>query len=135
MPDKISFSSFVVKGEGIGRKIGFGTINLAIPEKFPLLYGVYGCTAEFKNKKWRAALYYGPKTFGDNGGITLEAHLFIDNPIDREYINSIGKGCEMRVQTDVFVRKPQTFHTLKELTESIEKDVQLLTKMYGKNSG
>ncbi len=132
MPDKISFSSFVIKGEGLGRKIGFGTVNLSIPEKLPLRYGVYGCKVRFEKNLWPGALYFGPKTFGDKHGITLEIHLLPKNRRDSKHINSIRKGDAINVHTCIFVRKPETFLTIEEMVKRIKKDVELLTSEYWK---
>lgn len=51
------FSGIIVRGEGIGRMIGYPTANVHIaPEKTQLTDGVYAAWADFLGERYAAAL-------------------------------------------------------------------------------
>lgn len=107
----------VIKGDGIGRKIGFPTANIeswwkVIPED-----GVYAfiCEIEGINRKFRGALSIGPKpTFGKIER-TIEIHIL-------EFDGYIY-GREITVWFLKRLRDIMKFRTVEGLAKQIKKDI------------
>ncbi|MBU2523924.1 riboflavin kinase [Patescibacteria group bacterium] len=115
----ISFTSRVIKGIGMGRKLGFATINLQIPDNFELdNEGVYSCGVKHKNSLYKGALYYGPRKSLGIEGKTLEIHLL---DFDGDLL-----GEEVRITIGEFIRGAEKFNSTKELIAQIAKDVDMI---------
>lgn len=127
------FSSTSIKGAGLGRAIGFPTINLATPKTLPLRYGVYWCRVTIRKQQFHGALYYGPKTIGGKMGITLEIYLLLHETVS--VVPAIRKSQKIDVIIDEFVRKPRKVNTISALKKLIQNDVALLTEKYRKKGG
>lgn len=115
MEDCFSFSAKIIKGEGIGKKIGFPTINL---DKISLKidYGVYLVEAEIDNKKYKGLLHFGPKkTFNNN--ISLE--LLIKN-----FISDINSK-QIKIAIIKKIRDVKKFANIKDLQDQIKQDLKL----------
>lgn len=110
----------VIKGQQLGRTIGFPTANLAInPQKFLPRKGVY--TVEVNNelmgmKKIRGVMNIGDRPTVNGKNITVEVHL-----LDwRENLY----GETLTASLIDFIRPEQKFSSLSELKKQIEKDCQ-----------
>lgn len=69
----------VVRGNQIGRTIGFPTANLQIADSYKLVPadGVYAVKVRFENKKYLAMLYIGKRaSLGENLAKTIEVNIF-----------------------------------------------------------
>jgi riboflavin kinase/FMN adenylyltransferase len=107
----------VIKGEQIGRKIGFPTANLDIMCPYKLIpgNGVYACKAYLNGKAMPAMMNIGVKpTINNKNEQTIEVHLidFSDNLYDSE----------MRVELIQRIREEMKFPSLKELSLQITED-------------
>jgi riboflavin kinase/FMN adenylyltransferase len=107
----------VIKGEQIGRKIGFPTANLDITCPYKLIpgNGVYACKAYLNGKAMPAMMNIGVKpTINNKNEQTIEVHLidFSDNLYDSE----------MRVELIQRIREEMKFPSLKELSLQITED-------------
>lgn len=66
-----------VKGKGIGREIGYPTINIEVPERKLLpKKGVYGVEVEIKDDKFYGMMYIGRKYTLNEQKLSLEVNLF-----------------------------------------------------------
>ncbi|MEK7376555.1 MAG: bifunctional riboflavin kinase/FAD synthetase [Candidatus Margulisiibacteriota bacterium] len=109
-------SGKVIKGRGMGKKLGFPTANIKTSDDklFPP-YGVYAGTCVIKGKKYRAAVNIGNRpTFG-TGFARVEAHVIGYNK------NLLGK--ELIVWLTKKIRDEKMFSNEKELIAQIKKDV------------
>jgi len=107
-----------VKGKGRGKKLGYPTINLKVPEeKLKPKPGVYIIEAQIKNKKYKGLMYYGSRpTFNERNKI-FELYLFnFKNDIKEEKI---------KVFVHKFIREDIKFKNEKELIKQIEKDINI----------
>lgn len=75
---RFSVLGSVIKGKGLGKKLGFPTANIdphqeALPPK-----GVYAVTLKMRNRYYKGMLNIGkrPTFFDNSSGITIEAHIF-----------------------------------------------------------
>ena len=108
----------VIKGDQLGRKLGFPTANLtAHNEQFPP-DGVYAVEAIHREKKYRGVVNIGvrPTLEKKEGSHLLEIHLF-------DFNESIY-GEDIEVFFHRYLRKEQKFNNLEELKSQIERDCQ-----------
>jgi len=113
-----SLAGRVLKGDGVGRQLGFPTANLNVKGLVLPPKGVYAVHAKVEGKTWRAVANIGVRpTLGNpNPEIRVEAHL-----LDFE-----GDLYE-RFAEITFVekmREEKKFGSLAELRTQIERDIQ-----------
>jgi len=66
----------VTRGEGLGRKLGFPTANLAVDERLVQPgEGIYAARTEVKNRLYRSVFYVGTRPTIDDKSLRLEVHL------------------------------------------------------------
>lgn len=122
---KYAIEGVVVKGNQIGRTIGFPTANIEVVDDKKLIppKGVYVVDALITNgvgkKRYRSILNIGrrPTVSGECSHVTIEMHI-IDFEGDLY-------GAEIRVEFLDFVREEQQFSTLEDLKKQILRDKQL----------
>ena len=119
---KYTISSKVLKGKGMGREIGFPTINLPWSPDSKPAYGVYigrvGCRDDQKEKF--AIANYGLRPTVEEGVTQplLEVHLL--DPID-EGFGMMGETLYMSLEA--FLRKEQKFDSVEDLRSQIKLDL------------
>lgn len=115
----MKFTSHIIKGKGLGKKIGYPTINLGIPKNFTLGSGVYACKVFFEKKSFRGALFYGSRETMSDSEKTLEIYILDENfPFKK-----IGSGMSLRVEAGTKIRDLQRFASVSELIKQIGRDV------------
>jgi riboflavin kinase / FMN adenylyltransferase len=115
---KYSLKGKVVKGDEIGRTLGYPTANISVDFAHKLIpaFGIYLVEVFYENKKYFGALNIGVRPTFKNKTPQTEVYMF--NFDEQIY----GKEIEIR-----FVRKmrdEQQFSSLDELKKQIELDVQ-----------
>lgn len=78
----MTYNAQVIPGRGEGRKLGFPTLNLEIPDGFTAKQGIYAGWVWFgreNGERMPAAIHYGPVPVFGVEKISLEAHI-----IDRD---------------------------------------------------
>jgi len=107
----------VVRGDGLGKELGFPTANLdvrglALPPR-----GVYAVHAEASGKTWRAVLNIGfrPTLQNPNPQLQVEAHLL-------DFQGDLY-GQELELTFVDQLRHEQKFASLAELREQIARDI------------
>ncbi len=111
----------VIKGLGEGRRLGFPTINFAKPRALRLEQGVYACFMKIGGKKYKGALYYGPKY---NFGISrprLEVHLI--------GVCVFGRVRIAELNIVKRVRGVRKFASVSALAQQIKRDVMRIKKL------
>ena len=125
-----SFSGKVVKGKGIGKKIGFPTANLQIDgRKFLPGEGVYAAwTKEINSgKKFPSVMNLGPQpTINPLSPSAVEVHI-IDKNINLYDL-------ELLVEPIQMIRTQIKFSNMEELAKQISKDKQLAKIILQKNN-
>jgi riboflavin kinase/FMN adenylyltransferase len=113
-----SISGQIVKGDGLGRKLGFPTANLDVSGLALPPRGVYAVHAEVGGKVYRAVLNIGYRPTLQNPApqLRVEAHL-LDNSADLY-------GQEMEVTFADKLRDEKQFGSLSELSEQIARDIR-----------
>ncbi|MGM0508248.1 MAG: bifunctional riboflavin kinase/FAD synthetase [Fusobacteriota bacterium] len=113
-----SVSGKVIKGQRIGRKIGFPTANLRMVNKVYPPYGVYGVKLYIGSSP---KTYYGIMNIGRNPTLkpdehSLEVHIFNFNK------NIYGEKIEIELLE--FIREEKEFESKEELVNQIETDIK-----------
>ncbi len=70
-------SGRVVRGRQLGRKLGYPTANIRLPESSSPLMGVFAIKARWRDAEWHAGVAnLGTRPAVGGEGLLLEAHLF-----------------------------------------------------------
>lgn len=121
----------VVKGKGLGKKLGFPTLNFYLENKS--ISGVFAGKVQFikvgdtapcrlQNTEHKAAIFIGkPKTLNENKR-TFEAHLF-------DFDENIEAGTRVIVEVEEKIRDIQTFANIEDLQKAIASDCDKIRKM------
>ena len=109
-------NGLVVKGQQIGRSIGFPTANIHIPNSYKLIPrdGVYAVEARVDGLPYKAMLNIGNRPTVDGTSKTVEAHLF---DFQGDLYNK-----QITVFFREFIREERKFNSLEELKEQLSKD-------------
>ncbi|MCX7785699.1 MAG: bifunctional riboflavin kinase/FAD synthetase [candidate division WOR-3 bacterium] len=114
----------VIKGKGLGRKIGFPTLNLLVKEKMKLIPadGVYHINALIEHKRYNGLLYIGsaPTINIPTTQRTIEVHLLGIVP------NFQPKT--LTVEFLSWLRPERKFSTIEELRQQITTDVKKIER-------
>lgn len=106
----------IIKGQGIGRKINFPTVNLSIPEDFKLIpkKGVYVVLAHFNEESNFGIMNIGFRPTVGGKGQTIEIHLL-------DYYGDLY-GSKMQIEVLTRLRDEKKFESIENLAEQISKD-------------
>jgi FAD synthase len=113
----------VIKGNQLGREIGFPTINLSLDKlNMDISYGVYAAYVFIGSKKMLAAMHYGPKKSVDNI-VSLEFHIlnFDDFSLSLDSLD---------FEVLDFIRSLLKFSSLKDLQKQIKLDLLQIRSLY-----
>lgn len=118
----------VTHGKKAGRKIGFPTVNIKVPEvKILPRKGVYMGELNLKNKSYISAINVGQSpTLGGSERI-IEAYIL-------DFEGDLY-GEEIKIKFKKFLRESKKFKKIESLKMQIEEDVRKIKEVtYGKNS-
>jgi len=107
----------VVKGQQLGRKIGFRTANLIYPsELIDLPFGVYAVNVIYKGTKFKGLTNFGIRpTVSDTKKCTVETHIL---NFDKNIY-----GEKIRIEFLNRIRPETKFNSIDELKNQIQKDL------------
>lgn len=108
----------VVKGDGIGKTIGYPTANIQIESKAKLIPspGIYACYVNIGSARFGGMLYIGNRpTIHENGTQTIEVNIFDFNDNIYEEIISISFVS--------YVRSDSKYESLEGLKQQLDKDL------------
>lgn len=123
MGEKNSLTGIVVKGNQLGRKIGFPTANL-FPVKDEILSlknGVYAVRVKVNRNIFDGMANIGIRPTLDQHDLTIEAHLF-------DFSEDIY-GETITIFFYDFIREEQKFSGLEELRSQLKKDEIAIRKI------
>lgn len=106
----------VIKGEALGRTLGFPTANISVENPFKLIpaQGIYAVWVEALNKKYKGMLSIGTRPTVNGKDETIEVNIFdFDKEIYKEKIT---------VQLVKRLRDQIKFASLEELKSAMEND-------------
>lgn len=107
----------VVKGQQLGRKIGFRTANLMYPpELIDLPFGVYSVIVHYQNAVYRGITNFGIRpTVSNTNQCSLETHIL---DFDRDIY-----GENIAVEFLKMIRLEKKFASIEELKKQIKDDI------------
>ena len=109
----------IIKGNQIGTKLGYKTINIKYPDNIiKLPYGVYCTKTKIDNKIYNSITNWGVKpTINNNNSPVMETHIL-----------NFNKEIYGQTATIIFfkkIRDEKKFDTLEDLKTQIKKDIEL----------
>jgi len=106
----------VVKGDKIGRLMGFPTANIEIDSQHKLVPadGIYAVTVQHEHTEYNGMLYIGYRPTLDGGKKSIEVNIF---NFDRDIY-----GESLSVKFHQLIRGDSKFNDLEELKEQLKKD-------------
>jgi len=110
-------SGTVVHGQALGRKLGFPTANLLLPEGLAIpKFGVYACSCLIDGKRYPAVTNLGTRPTVQGQGITVESWIldYSGNLYDREIM----------LEFHYFLRPEKKFSTLEDLKQEIFRNAE-----------
>lgn len=115
----------IVRGDTIGRKLGFPTANLSVPpEKLLPANGVYAVFSEVKGKRYLGAMNIGMRPTVSQGSEERRVEVHI---ID---FNGDIYGEKVKIEILHRIRGERKFRDLDELRKQIEKDIDWIRNHY-----
>lgn len=116
--DHPRFTTPVISGHHRGKDIGYPTLNLKVPPRFPYQHGIYAGLVWLGNQKYQGAFHYGPIPVFHQTKPSLEVYLLNRRQnITRQQID---------FQLLHYLRPIKTFPSPQELQAQISQDVQLV---------
>ncbi|RZL06026.1 MAG: riboflavin biosynthesis protein RibF [Pedobacter sp.] len=111
-----SLSGRVIKGDKIGRTIGFPTANIFIEETYKLIPsdGIYAVTVEMESGKYKGMAYIGQRPTINGMTRNIEVNIFD--------FNKEIYGQDITMQFLTFLREDVKFTGLEALKEQLYKD-------------
>jgi riboflavin kinase/FMN adenylyltransferase len=115
----------VIRGDQIGRQIGYPTANIQIEEKYKLIPGdgIFAVKARVNNQEYKGMAYIGSRPTINGMSRNIEVNLF---DFDREIYNET-----IRMEFLHFIRGDMKFAGLDELKIQIAKDKKAVTGLLG----
>ncbi len=105
----------IVKGHGVGKTLGYPTINLAVPSgKLLPKEGVYSATAHFNGRTYNGMAYIGQRLTFDDETLSVEINLF-------DFSGKIESDTAV-LELLEFIRPPGKFGSPDELASKIKED-------------
>ena len=112
-------SGKIIKGHGVGKTLGFPTINLAVPPgKLLPKEGVYSATAHFGEESYSGMAYIGQRLTFDDETLSVEINLF-------DFAGNIDSS-EGTLELLEFIRSPEKFDSADELAQKIMEDEKVI---------
>jgi riboflavin kinase/FMN adenylyltransferase len=111
----------LIKGKGRGKKLGFPTFNLQIPQSFSPNFGIYGCWVWIDRKRYQGDFHFGPIPTFNEAKASLE--IFVLNFKETKQVHNLS------FELQHFLRPIKNFSTEKELITQIAKDVRRISKL------
>lgn len=116
----------VIKGNSLGKKLGFPTANINIASNIVIpKYGVYYGTCEIEKNIYHAGINIGIKPSVENNYFAVEAFL-----IDFDE-NIYGKN--IKINLEKYLREEIKFDTIEELIKQMQEDIKYIKKEFVKN--
>lgn len=115
----------LVKGQGLGSKELFATLNLECKEHFLPKNGVYATFCEIRGKVYKSVSFIGVR-FSDKN-FAIETHILEDFKLEPEL------GEPLKLSFIKFLRENQNFSELSLLKAQISKDIKQALKILDKD--
>ena len=119
---EFTLSGVVVKGDKIGKSLGFPTANLDLKNKEQIIpkVGVYYVTLVVDNVEYKALCNIGYRpTFFENGDLVIESYI-----VEHGDFNLYDKKIDIKFNS--YIRDEKTFNNKEDLVKQIKKDIKII---------
>ncbi|HBC46499.1 MAG TPA: riboflavin biosynthesis protein RibF [candidate division Zixibacteria bacterium] len=118
----------IVKGHGIGKSLGYPTVNLAVPPgKLLPKEGVYSAIARFEDGAYMGMIYIGARLTFNDLALSVEMNLF-------EFTGHIDSD-HATVELLDYIRPPEKFESKEKLIEQMKNDeIEIKKRMLNKEA-
>jgi len=118
LKEPFSITSKVVHGEGLGKKIGYPTVNFSSDKIYKMIppEGVYHTITSTSDFEKPSVTFIGKKNIKGYSKTVIETHI--------PDFNKDLYGRVLTVKFLKFIRKPKKFRTKTEMLQNIKKDVE-----------
>ncbi len=124
--DKFTYDFIVEKGDGIGHKLGFPTINQFFPEDFIIpKYGVYASRVRLEGEEYPSVTNIGTRPTVSGENMRSETCIF-------DFSGDLY-GQKVEVSLIKFLREEKKFTSLDELKEAVSNDIIKAKEIYKEN--
>lgn len=124
MDRPFSLSGRVVHGKALGRKLGFPTANIEIPDGFVIpKCGVYAARVVLDGKRYYSVANVGTKPTVNDKKPNIEAYMF-------DFCGEIY-GAEIEIEFSKRLRDIKKFENTVELSRQIERDKKSAERYFG----
>lgn len=115
----------VIRGDQLGRQIGYPTANIVIEEKYKLIPsgGIFAVKVKIAETVYKGMAYIGTRPTLNGLTRNIEVNIF---DFDQDIYNR-----QIRMEFHNFVREDMKFSSLDELKEQIAKDKVEVTRVLG----
>lgn len=117
----ITISVQRTSGKGRGRQLGIPTFNFMIPTTLKLPYGIYAGYLMNEEKKYKAAIHFGPRPQFNEMDPSLEAYI-LEGHIENILI-------ETEMEFVAFIRQINSFSTVDAMLQRIDIDINEIEKI------
>jgi len=115
----------VVKGIGLGKKLGYPTANIDfLPRKLLPVDGVYSCRVEYNKEMYDGMMFIGKNHFNPEKAKSVEVNIF---DFDKDIY-----GEQLTCFPQMFVRANKKFDSTDQLVAQITKDKENVLKLIDK---
>lgn len=122
----LQYTSRVIHGKKLGRKLGVPTINLSLGRNKPALWGIYTAYIYIDNKRYNAVASIGKNpTVSDLDTYKLEGHLL---DVDLDLYGKIAT-----IEILGFIRDELKFNDIDSLIRQMQKDLQQARAYFKEN--
>ncbi|MCX7820982.1 MAG: bifunctional riboflavin kinase/FAD synthetase [Brevinematales bacterium] len=121
-----------IKGDGLGRRIGFPTINLKINEQILPSTGVYFTIYKLKERIFPAMTYIGKRPTIDGTEMRNETNIIGLNEVEVMELSKIKKHKIYFVKK---TREEKKLHNLEELKNLLYNDREVILSLFKANGG
>lgn len=120
-----SIAGRVIKGQQLGRTLGFPTANISIKENYKLIPadGIYAVKVCNQYRKYKGMLNIGHRPTVGGDGKTIEVHIF---DFDKDIYNS-----EISLEFIEHVRDEVKFDSIDELKQQLKRDEMTVRSILG----
>ena len=120
---KFHFQGKILRGKGLGRKIGFPTANISLDHENKIIpaHGVYAANVEYKDKKYKGMLNIGLNPTFEEKKLSIELNIF-------DFREDIYEN-EIKIFVEKKIRNEQKFESIDELKNQLQKDEIIARKL------
>jgi riboflavin kinase/FMN adenylyltransferase len=126
----VRFESHQIKGRGRATTLGFPTINLEVPVKLDLQYGIYGVYLFIGLDKYLGAMHFGSSpTFNDE---FKSCEIYLIDLKDKSIPNTSNQ--KLSVEVLKYIREVKKFDDIDQLVKQIDQDIEEIKKLSRKSA-